>query len=50
MRTALATTTDDRVRVAGIASALVYWTVISSLIRRDQLGEVLGLLTVVPSE
>ena len=34
--------------LVGLAVALVYWAVISTLIRWDQLGEVLGLLTVVP--
>ena len=34
--------------IAGIGAALAYWAVISTLIRWDQVGEILGLLTVVP--
>ena len=34
--------------IAGLGAALAYWAVMSTLIRWDQLGEVLGLLTVVP--
>ena len=34
--------------IAGIGAALAYWALMSMLISWDQLGEILGLLTVVP--